>query len=151
MRSILRSPWLRAAFLLCLTCALCLSATASSVPTAGIPAAVSDSVETLYSAEYCFCEADFHADTMTDLSGIFVTGVPEEAVAAVRLGQRVIRAGDVLPLECLSQLTLQPACGGDCDAVLTYNPRYASGTAGHADHPHQIRQKRGAQGRRHRV
>ena len=122
MRSILRSPWLRAAFLLCLTCALCLSATASSVPTARIPAAVSDSVETLYSAEYCFCEADFHADTMTDLSGIFVTGVPEEAVAAVRLGQRVIRAGDVLPLECLSQLTLQPACGGDCDAVLTYNP-----------------------------
>ena len=48
--------------------------------------------ETLYNAEYCFCEADFHADTMTDLSGIFVTGVPEEAVAAVRLGQRVIQS-----------------------------------------------------------
>lgn len=120
MRSILRSPWLRAAVLACLLGALCLSAAASSAPPTAAVAATN--VETLYSAEYCFCEADFHADTPTDLNGIFVTGVPDKTVAAVRLGNREILPGDVLPLDCLSRLTLQPNCAGGCDAVMTYCP-----------------------------
>ena len=120
MRSILRSPWLRAAVLACLLGALCLSAAASSAPPTAAVAATN--VETLYSAEYCFCEADFHADTLTDLNGIFVTGVPDKTVAAVRLGNREILPGDVLPLDCLSRLTLQPNCAGGCDAVMTYCP-----------------------------
>ena len=39
MRSILRSPWLRAAAFAVLSCVLCLSASASTVPTAAEPAA----------------------------------------------------------------------------------------------------------------
>ncbi len=115
MRSILRTVILSG-----LLCALCLSAAASSADT---PAAIlSGSTETLYSAEYCFAEADFHADKLSDLRGIFVTGVPDAAVAAVRLGRREIRPGDVLPLECLRRLTLCPNCTGGCDAALTYCP-----------------------------
>ena len=116
MRSILRTIALAG-----MLCALCLSAAASSG--ADTPAAsLSGSSETLYSAEYCFAEADFHADTLSDLRGIFVTGVPDAAVATVHLGQREILPGDVLPLECLSRLTLHPNCAGGCDAVLTYSP-----------------------------
>ena len=56
------------------------------------------------------------------MQGVFVTGVPEADVAAVRLGSRVICPGDVLPVSALSSLTLHPACEGGRDAVLTYSP-----------------------------
>lgn len=98
------------ALLLCgLVCALCCSAAAADG-------------ETLYSSEYCFRETDFDADVLSDLSGIFVTQVPDEDVAQICLGQRVIRAGDVLPLEVLGSLRLEPACRDNCDAVLSYQP-----------------------------
>lgn len=98
------------ALLLCgLVCALCCSAAAADG-------------ETLYSSEYCFQETDFDADVLSDLSGIFVTQVPAEDVAQICLGQRVIRAGDVLPLEVLGSLRLEPACRDNCDAVLSYQP-----------------------------
>ncbi len=78
--------------------------------------------ETLYHSEYCFSEADFEPDTFSNLSGIFVTQVPDSAVAAVKLGNRLIRPGDVLPFEVLSQLRLTPACTQSCNAVLEYQP-----------------------------
>ena len=119
MRSILRTIALAG-----MLCALCLSAAASSAP--DTPAAnLSGSSETLYSAEYCFAEADFHADTLADLRGIFVTGVPDAAVATVQLGQREILPGDVLPLA--------PRPGGD------------------ADHPHQVREERNSHRHRRRI
>lgn len=115
MRSILRTIILTG-----MLCALCLSAAASS---SGEPAAaLSGSAETLYSAEYCFAEADFHADTLSDFSGIFVTGVPDASVATVQLGRRIIRPGDVLASDRLHGLTLRPNCAGGCDAVVTYCP-----------------------------
>lgn len=77
--------------------------------------------ETLYNAEYCFSESDFAADTL-DLSGIFVTAVPEADIAAVKLGERTIRAGDVLPAASLERLRLVPACGDSCNAALSYQP-----------------------------
>lgn len=78
--------------------------------------------ETLYNAEYCFSEADFQPDSYTDLSGIFVTKVPEAETAVIRLGNRIIRAGDVLPLEVLGALRLTPATAQSRDAVLCYQP-----------------------------
>lgn len=118
MRSILRSKWLRAAAVAALGCALCLSASASAVPTGAEPP-VSGSGETLYTADYCFSEADFA--TGGCMQGIFVTGVPEAEIATVQLGSRVILAGDVLPVSVLDELTLHPVCAGGRDAVLTYN------------------------------
>lgn len=78
--------------------------------------------ETLYTGEYCFSQADFSADPSVRLSGIFVTAVPEDAVAAICLGGRVIRAGDILPQDALDRLRLTPACRESCDAVLCYQP-----------------------------
>lgn len=104
MKSIIRI----AALLVCLA-ALCLGAAAADG-------------ETLYTGEYCFSQSDFSADPSVRLSGIFVTAVPEDAVAAVNLGSRVIRAGDVLPQDALDRLRLTPACRETCDAVLCYQP-----------------------------
>ena len=104
MRSIIRI----AALLVCLS-ALCLSAAAADG-------------ETLCNGEYCFSQADFATDPGAALSGIFVTSVPEDDVAAVSLGSRVIRAGDILPQDALDRLRLTPACSESCDAVLCYQP-----------------------------
>lgn len=78
--------------------------------------------ETLYTGEYCFSQSDFSADPSVNLSGIFVTAVPEDAVAAVNLGGRTIRAGDILSQDVLDRLRLTPACKESCDAVLCYQP-----------------------------
>ncbi len=104
MKSIIRI----AALLVCLA-ALTLSAAAADG-------------ETLYNAEYCFCQSDFCADPSIRLSGIFVTAVPEEDVASLMLGSRVIRAGDILPQDALDRLRLTPSCRESCDAVLCFQP-----------------------------
>ena len=104
MKSIIRTG----ALLLCLV-ALCLSVAAADG-------------ETLYTGEYCFCQSDFSADSGTVLNGIFVTAVPEDAVAALMLDSRVIRAGDILPQDALDRLRMTPACRESCDAVLCYQP-----------------------------
>ena len=74
--------------------------------------------ETFYTAEYCFRAEDFAAET----DGIFVTAVPDAGVAVIRLGDRCIVPGDVLPAERLEQLTLVPCCEENCEAVLSYQP-----------------------------
>ena len=84
--------------------------------------------ETLYSAEYCFSESDFKVDSMPTLNGIFVTEVPDASVATVRLRNRIIRPGDVLPIEVLSDLRLSPACTQSCNAVFGYRPICGSKT-----------------------
>ncbi len=82
--------------------------------------------ETLYNAEYCFTEADFTEDVPQPLEGIFVTAVPEEGLASVKLGSRTIRPGDILPAASLEQLRLQPVCSENSDAVLCYQPIYGT-------------------------
>lgn len=84
--------------------------------------------ETLYNAEYCFSESDFKIDSMPTLRGIFVTEVPDASVASVRLRGRIIRPGDVLPIEVLSDLRLSPACTQNCNAVFGYRPICGSKT-----------------------
>ncbi len=101
-----------ALLLLCLS-ALCLGAAAKDA-------------ETLFHSSYCFCEADFAADG-AELRGILVTAVPQEEIAAVCLGSRVIRAGDVLYCSALDALLLKPSGRSNCEAVLSYLPLYESG------------------------
>ena len=83
--------------------------------------------ETFYTAEYCFAQEDFAPDA----EGIFVTAVPDAAVAVVRLGDRCIRAGDVLPADRLGELSLVPCCEENCEVVLSYQP-IAKGSLGEA-------------------
>lgn len=90
-----------------------------------LPAFAADG-ETLYNAEYCFSEADFSTETMGDVDGILVTGVPDSSIAEIRLGNRTILPGDVLSDLVLNELRLVPACRESCNAVLSYQPVYGS-------------------------
>lgn len=74
--------------------------------------------ETFYTAEYCFRAEDFSPET----EGIFVTAVPDAGVAVVRLGDRCIVPGDVLPANRLDELTLVPCCEENCEVTLSYQP-----------------------------
>ena len=85
-----------------------------------LPAAHAAGAETLYPIAYCLRETDFRADTLSDLNGIFVTSVPEADVATVCLGERVIRAGDALPVSVLGELELLPVSTGGQEAALCY-------------------------------
>lgn len=78
--------------------------------------------ETLFEDEYCFSAEDFATGEVPDLNGIFVTAVPEDSVAAVRLGDRIIRPGDLLTVDVLDRLRLSPACQENCNAEFAYQP-----------------------------
>ena len=100
-----------------------------------LPAAHAAGPETLYPIAYCFRETDFRADTLSDLNGIFVTSVPEANVATVCLGERVIRAGDVLPVSVLGELELLRAGGR---SVLLPHPRHGARRTGAGHDPHPL-------------
>ena len=70
---------------------------------------------------YCFTAGDFSEE---ELAGICVTGVP--ANGTVLLGDRTIRAGDILTAEQAGQMTFAPAATEvDQESVMTYLPIYA--------------------------
>lgn len=54
--------------------------------------------------EHCFSAEDFTG--LPEDDGVFITSVPDENIALVFCGDRMIRAGDALPLEAMNQLTL---------------------------------------------
>ena len=58
-------------------------------------------------AQFCFSKDDF---TSAAADGIFLTSVPQETLATVRYGSRVLKAGDALPTEALGDLTLEAKC-----------------------------------------
>lgn len=58
-------------------------------------------------AQFCFSQDDF---TSAAADGIFLTFVPQETLATVRYGSRVLKAGDALPTEALGDLTLEAKC-----------------------------------------
>ena len=69
---------------------------------------------------YCFSPGDFSEE---DIAGICVTAVPGSGT--VLLGQRQIRAGDILTAEQVAQMTYAPAdTETDTEAVMTYLPIY---------------------------
>ena len=72
---------------------------------------------------YCFTSQDF--DQAEGLTGICVTQLPDPAAGTVMLGNRVIRAGDILTAGQLEAMTFSPLrTETDTDAVLTYLPIY---------------------------
>jgi len=56
--------------------------------------------------EYCFAESDFGTDTAL-MDGIILTEVPTDPNSGLYLGQRLLRDGDVVLTEQLSQLVLR--------------------------------------------
>ena len=70
---------------------------------------------------YCFSPEDFPEE----LTGICITGLPEESVGTVMLGDRVLRPGDILTADQMAQMTFCPArTEVDAAAPLTYLPIY---------------------------
>lgn len=78
--------------------------------------------ETLYTSRYCFSGEDFDLDVPNPPDGIFVTAVPDDGLARIRLGSRTIRVGDVLAVSSLESLRLQPVDPAGKEATLCYQP-----------------------------
>ena len=74
-------------------------------------------------AAYCFTPEDFSENDA--LTGICITALPDADTGTVLLGSRVIRTGDILTAQQLSQMTFSPLyTADDRDAVVTYLPIY---------------------------
>lgn len=74
-------------------------------------------------ATYCFTTADFSQED--PIAGICITQLPDVQAGTVLLGSRVIRQGDILTAEQVSQMTFSPLrTEEDRDAVVTYLPIY---------------------------
>lgn len=70
---------------------------------------------------YCFTPADFSQEE--SLTGICVTQLPDANTGTVFLGNRVIRQGDILTAQQVSQMTFSPLrTEENQDAVVTYLP-----------------------------
>ena len=86
-------------------------------------AGITHAVEVACDSIYCFSGADFAPDPQ--LQGVCITGLPDIAAGTVLLGTRVVRAGDILTAEQLSQLTFQPLrTETDMEVTVTYLPIY---------------------------
>ena len=72
---------------------------------------------------YCFSAEDFQQEEQ--LTGICIMELPDAASGTVMLGNRVVRAGDILTAEQLAQMTFFPVRSeADAEAVVTYLPIY---------------------------
>lgn len=100
-------------FLCAVLCAVC------CLTVAGAAAAVEvDSGDV-----YCFEKTDF--STQEDLSGICITALPDADTGTVMLGSRVLRPGDILTAEQISQMRFCPLkTEQDQEACVTYLPIY---------------------------
>ena len=71
---------------------------------------------------YCFSETDFGTES---ISGICLTALPGQSQGTLQLGSRILRAGDVLTADQLSQVTFSPVVRQeDSQAVVSYLPIY---------------------------
>ena len=90
---------------------------------------------------YCFTGADFSQDET--LRGICVTQLPDPQSGTVMLGNRVIRAGDILTADQVAQLTFSPLrTETDREAVMTYLPIFENRVETAAAMTLQIRGKK---------
>lgn len=65
---------------------------------------------------YCFSPAELATE---DASGVIITEIPMQVMGTVQLGERVIRAGDVLTVESLDNLTFIPGEAAEGDATIS--------------------------------
>ena len=73
---------------------------------------------------YCFTPEDF-GSAEDPLVGICITGLPESSTGTVWLNSRVVRPGDILTADQVSQLTFSPVrTEQDATAQLSYLPIY---------------------------
>ncbi len=91
-------------------------------------------------AVYCFEAQDFSGQE-EPLAGICITGLPGDA-GALLLGNRILRAGDILTADQLAQMTFAPAeTQTDVVATVSYLPVYRDRVEGPATMTISIRGK----------
>lgn len=89
---------------------------------------------------YCFSDADFQMQE--PVVGICITDLPQAQTGTIMLGSRVIRPGDILTAEQLTQMTFSPLWTEEGqDAMITYLPIYEDHVAGEATMTISIRGK----------
>ena len=72
---------------------------------------------------YCFSTTDFSENP--DLAGVCITRLPDSNLGTVMLGSRVVRSGDILTAQQLTQLTFVPLkTEADQEVTITYLPIY---------------------------
>lgn len=87
--------------------------------TALLTVSVSAKAVTVDPAEqFCFTREDFTAAEADE--GIFLTSLPGASVATVYHGDRILRAGDALPVSALSELTMTSHCVNARDTAIGY-------------------------------
>ena len=80
-------------------------------------------LETDCDSAYCFSPEALSQEE--PLTGICITALPDPSVGTVMLGTRVIRTGDILTAQQVSQMTFQPLpTMQDQEALVTYLPIY---------------------------
>lgn len=80
-------------------------------------------------AVYCFTAQDFSPEE-TPVAGICITGLPDPETGTVLLGNRVLRRGDILSAQQLSEMTFSPLRTElDSTATVTYLPIYENRVA----------------------
>ena len=73
---------------------------------------------------YCFTGEEFVTEE-EPLAGVCITGLPEPSAGTVLLGNRILRAGDILTAQQLTKLTFQPLrTEEDAQAAISYLPIY---------------------------
>ena len=73
---------------------------------------------------YCFTGEEFVTEE-EPLAGVCITGLPEPSAGTVLLGNRILRAGDILTAQQLTKLTFQPLrTEEDSQAAISYLPIY---------------------------
>ena len=73
---------------------------------------------------YCFTAEEFSTEEES-LVGICITDLPDPSAGTVLLGNRVLRAGDILTAQQVSNLTFHPLrTQEDAQAVISYLPIY---------------------------
>ena len=74
---------------------------------------------------YCFGTGDF-STSEEQISGICITGLPDAEAGTVMLGSRVLRSGDILTAQQVSQMTFHPLrTQTDKVAEVTYLPIFS--------------------------
>ena len=89
---------------------------------------------------YCFTQEDF--ESQEPMVGICITRLPDAKTGTVMLGNRVLRPGDILTAQQLSQMTfLSLKTQSDCTAEVVYLPIYEDHVASAATMTLSIRGK----------
>jgi len=71
------------------------------------------------SGEFSLSSSDF--DAQSGDNGIFITSVPSHRIAKVYYGNRLVQAGDAVPVDALNTLTLKTDCVTKHNTSVTYH------------------------------